>query len=157
MNPTEYVSMRDYVDLRIQATTEAANQRFDAQQLALKDALIAQEKAVSAALDNTREAINKADTATDKRFDLMSEKIDGVIEILNRNAGAQGIYVTHTDLNNGLSKLQTSLEETLKPLVTFMNSQQGKSSGMNNLWGLIVGGIFLFIAVVGFFLREMGA
>lgn len=48
-------------------------QRFDAQQLALRDALLAQEKAVSAALLAAQEAVAKAETAAEKRFDAVNE------------------------------------------------------------------------------------
>lgn len=48
-------------------------QRFDAQQLALRDALISQEKAVNAALSAAQEAVQKAETAAEKRFDSVNE------------------------------------------------------------------------------------
>lgn len=134
--------------VQFNSAKEAAAQRFEAQQLALKDALIAQEKAVAAALEGTKEAISKADTTTDKRFDLLSEKIDGVMETISRNTGAQGIYVTHTDLNNAMDKLQTSIEATLRPVVTYMNSNQGKSSGLNSGWLYLLGGLSLISTVI---------
>ena len=120
--------LKEYFDLRVTDTVLASNQRFEAQQLALKDALISQEKAVAAALEGTKEAINKADATTDKRFDLLSEKIDGVVETISKNVGEQGVYVTHTDLSVAMDKLQTNIEATLRPVVTFMNSQIGKET-----------------------------
>ena len=145
------VSLKEYTDLRINDTVTASNQRFDAQQLALKDALISQEKAVAAALDSTKEAIGKAEIATDKRFDLLSEKIDGVHDVLNKNVGAQGVYVTHTDLTAALDKLQTSIEITLRPVVTFMNSQTGKDIGASNKSNSIVQGIVTGSVILGIF------
>jgi hypothetical protein len=48
-------------------------QRFDAQQLALRDALTAQEKAVNAALTAAEQAVQKAESAAEKRFDAVNE------------------------------------------------------------------------------------
>lgn len=122
--------------------------QFSAAKEALGIALIAQEKAVAAALDATKEAIGKADIATSKQFDLLSEKIDGVNDTLNKNTGAQGIYVTHTDLTIALDKLQTSIEASLRPVVTFMNSQTGSQKGAANLWGYIIGAIGVISAIL---------
>ena len=143
------VSLRDYLDLRIEDTKSAANQRFDAQQLALKDALVSQEKAVSNALDGTKEAITKSDAATDKRFELLSEKIDGVSNVLNKNAGAQGIYVTHADLSFAIDKLQTAIITQLQPVIDFMHTQTGQAKGTSNVWGYIACGIGIVIGLIG--------
>lgn len=141
------------VKYQVQFTSskEAAAQRFEAQQLALKDALIAQEKAVAAALEGTKEAINKADVATDKRFGLLSEKIDAVIETTSKNTGAQGIYVTHSDLNIAMEKLQSSIEVTLRPVVNYMNSSQGKSKGLNAGWIYFLGCVSLISTLLSIF------
>ncbi len=61
-----FVSMTREKDLRDQ-------QRFDAQQLALRDALIAQEKAVTAALEAAQSAVTKAENAAEKRFEAINE------------------------------------------------------------------------------------
>ena len=94
----------------------------------------AAEKAVAAALDGTREAINKADVNTDKRFDLLSEKIDGITTTINKSTGERGIYVTHNDLSAEMEKLRLSFEGMLRPVVTFMNSQTGQSKGLESGW-----------------------
>lgn len=125
--------------------------QFSAAKEALGIALIAQEKGTAAALEGTKEAINKADVATDKRFSLLSEKIDGVVETISKNTGAQGIYVTHTDLAVALDKLQVSIESTLRPVVNFMNSQSGRSSGFNSGWGYLVGGVGLIATLISIF------
>ena len=149
------VSLKEYTDLRINDTILASNQRFEAQQLALKDALISQEKAVAAALEGTKEAIVKNDANTDKRFDLLSEKIGGVVEAINKNTGAERVYVTHSDLSSALDKLQTSIQATLLPVVTFMNTQVGKAKGADDIWikvvailGLVATAITLLIKFI---------
>ena len=122
--------------------------QFNAAKEALGIALIAQEKAVAAALDSTKEAIGKAEIATDKRFDLLSEKIDGVNEVLNKNTGAQGIYVTHTDLKASMDKLEESIQASLLPVVTFMNSQVGQQKGVGATWQIVITVVSVIIALI---------
>ena len=121
--------------------------QFNSAKEAVSIALIAQEKAVAAALEGTKEAINKADINTDKRFSLLSEKIDGITSSMSKSSGERGIYVTHTDLNIAMDKLQSSIEATLRPVVTFMNSQTGSKTGMADLAGWIFGGLTLLLAI----------
>src|ERR1035437_6161810 len=91
-------------------------------------------EAVLAALASTKEAINKAEQANEKRFDAVNEfrstlsdqqakllnrteyesnhkalieKIDGVENRINRTEGASNVYVTQTDLTTALDRLQT--------------------------------------------------
>lgn len=125
--------------------------QFSAAKEALGIALIAQEKAVASALDSTKEAINKAEIATDKRFELLSEKIDGVNEILSKNTGAQGIYVTHGELSTEMEKLRLSFENMIRPVVTYMNSSQGKSTGLNASWIYLLGGVSLISTIIAIF------
>lgn len=143
------------VDEKFVGIVSAAAQRFEAQQLALKDALISQEKAVAAALEGTKEAINKADINTDKRFSLLSEKIDGITNTMNKSTGERGIYVTHVDLNIAMDKLQQSIETTLRPVVNFMNSSQGTGKGRQDMYGWIVGGVMFVITVAGFAIAQL--
>ena len=146
---------KEYFDLRVTDTVLASNQRFEAQQLALKDALISQEKAVAAALEGTKEAITKADATTDKRFDLLSEKIDGVVETISKNVGERGVYVTHTDLANEMEKLRNSFEVMIRPVVNFMNSQTGQQKGSDDNWGrlaLIIGATGVIVGIIVKFL-----
>ena len=125
--------------------------QFNAAEKAVGIASTAQEKLVAQALDGTKEAINKADVATDKRFSLLSEKIDGVVETISKNTGAQGIYVTHTDLNIAMEKLTLSIEATLRPVVAFMNSQTGQQKGVGLSWGLLINIVSLCGVLVAIF------
>ena len=150
-----WVSLKEYTDLRITDTALAASQRFEAQQLALKDALTSQEKGAAAALEGTKEVINKSDIAADKRFSLLSEKIDGVVETINKNTGSEGNYVTHTDLSNAMDKLQNSIQLVLQPVVAFMNSQKGSETGKKDsetgrkdFWGYIVGALGVLFMIL---------
>ena len=138
------------VNERIEGEKSAAGQRFDAQQLALNDALRSQEKQTASAYEGTKEAINKADTNTDKRFSLLSEKIDGITMTMNKSTGERGIYVTHSDLSIEMEKLRTSIETTLRPVVAFMNSQVGTGTGYEKMYGWIATGIVVLISIAVF-------
>lgn len=126
------------LDDKFKDSNEKYQIQFNAAKEALGIALIAQEKAVAAALEGTKEAINKADIATDKRFSLLSEKIDGVVETINKNTGSQGIYVTHSEFTTGLEKLQTSIESLIRPVIAFQNAQTGQQKGVDASWTKLV-------------------
>jgi vacuolar-type H+-ATPase subunit E/Vma4 len=119
---------------RIDEKFKEIDLRYEAQFTAAKEA-------VASALEGTKEAINKADITTDKRFDLLSEKIDGIAEAMSRNSVTEKIYVTHTDLSIEMEKLRNSFEGMLRPVITYMNSQTGKDKGVGMGWAYIVGGI----------------
>ena len=135
-------------------------------------------EAVTAALTATKEAINKADQANEKRFDAVNEfrstlsdqqaklltrteydsahkslieKIDGVENRINRTEGASNVYVTQSDLANAMDKLQVSIEATLRPVVTFMNSQTGQQKGIGASWGVALGIFGLVSTILGIF------
>lgn len=134
---------RDY-DIKYQIQFSAAKE-------ALGIALIAQEKGTAAALDGTSKAIDKADIATDKRFSLLSEKIDGVVEAISKNSGQQGIYVTHGDLSTEMEKLRNSFESMLQPVVTFMNNQTGQQKGISGSWTTLISTVGLVSALIAIF------
>jgi hypothetical protein len=144
------------LDEKISASDDKYQIQFNAAKEAVGIALIAQEKEVASALEGTREAISKADATTDKRFDLLSEKIDGVMEIISKSTGAQGIYVTHSDLDIAMDRLQASIEATLRPVVTFMNNSQGQQRGVSSSWGVliaVIGATSAIVAVLSRFLK----
>lgn len=149
--------LRDAEVKRVDEKITSSDSRNQIQFIAAKEsvgiALIAQEKAVAAALEGTKEAIIKADATTDKRFDLLSEKIDGVTEAISKSSGSQGIYVTHTDLTIALDKLQTSIEITLRPVVAFMNSQEGRDRGISSSWGVLLGAVGFISAIIAIMSR----
>lgn len=147
-----------YVDDKFNGKDVQYQIQFAAAEKAVGIALVAQEKAVAAALEGTKEAISKADTNTDKRFSLISEKIDGITDTMNKNIGERGVYVTHTDLSQEMSKLRTDFESMLipiktmiTPIRTFMDSQGGKSEGLNMGWVYLIGAISLVGTILSIF------
>ena len=139
------------IDEKIDLGDDKYQIQFNAAREALGIALVAQEKAVAAALEGTKEAIVKNDANTDKRFDLLSEKIDGIGETISKSAGAQGIYVTHSDLSIEMEKLRNSFEDMLRPVVTFMNSQTGQQKGISASWGVLLAGLGAVATIIAIF------
>lgn len=139
------------IDEKFKDTYNTYQIQFTGAKEAVAIASTAQEKLVAQALDGTKEAINKADTATDKRFELLSEKINGLSETLNKNAGAQGIYVTHSDLSSEMEKLRTSFEAMLRPVKTFMDGQLGQQKGAGTSWQTMVTIISVCGMLIGIF------
>lgn len=136
--------------------------QFTAAEKAIGIASTAQEKLVAQALEGTKEAISKADVATDKRFELLSEKIDAVSKVLSQNTGAQGIYVTHTDLSNSFDKFRMDIESVLKPLIskvealtTYQNTSTGKGAGLNMGWVYLLGGLTALGTIVALVLNAI--
>lgn len=140
------------IDEKIELIDIKVQTQFTSAKEAVNTAFEAQEKAIGAALVGTREAINKSDATTDKRFDLLSEKIDGIAETISKNTGAQGIYVTHSDLSIEMEKLRTSFESMLRPVINFMNSSQGQQKGVSSSWGVLLGAVGLISTIIGIFM-----
>ena len=146
------------IDEKIRDSDTKYQIQFSAAEKALGIALTAQEKQVAAALEGTKEAIVKNDANTDKRFDLLSEKIDGIANTISKTSGERVIYVTHNDLAVFGEKLQASFEDALKPLISQVNSltaaqsnQQGRSSGLSTGWATLLGSVGLISGLIGIF------
>lgn len=116
-------------------------QRFEAQQLALRDALIAQEKAVNAALQAAQQAVTKAEIAAEKRFDNVNEfrgqLADQAANLMPRNEA---------------TVLFKSLDERVNKLESGRDIVSGRSRGLADGWGYIVGAIGAIAAVVAIIL-----
>lgn len=146
------ISLKDYFDLKITLTDTKVQSQFTSAKEAVAIASTAQEKAMVAAQVGTKEALDKADTNNDKRFDAISQKIDTVTETISRNTGAQGIYVTHSDLSIEMEKLRISFESMLTPVKTFMDNQQGQQKGISGSWGVLLGGVGFISTIIGIFM-----
>lgn len=103
-------------------------QRFDAQ-----------EKAVAAALAAAKEAVVKAEAASDKRF-------ESVNEFRKTLTDQTGTFIPRTEAEVKFK----SLEEKVAEVRTFQVQALGRSEGINWLWGLLVGGGGLLVTALGF-------
>jgi hypothetical protein len=104
------VSLREHVLALLQQMELRYQQRFDAQT-----------SAINAALQATKEAVIKAETATERRF----ESVNEFRQTLSDQAGT---FISRTEFN--------SLKER-------MDRGEGRSGGLKDGWGWVVGAVGL--------------
>lgn len=98
------------------------------------------EKALKIKEEGDKEAMRIKDESDKKALELQTEtqkyKDEKANELREQINGERNLYVT---------------KEQLSPILEYVNSQQGRSSGLNSGWGYLVGGIGLVIMVITFF------
>lgn len=172
LDPT--VNVKELVALQVERLDDLRNNEVKR----LEDKIDNNDKKYQIEFNAAKEAVTKSETATDKRFDAIAittrnledsqsklitrneyisahqgliDKVDSVIDRINRTEGASGIFVTQTDLNTSIEKLNTSIQATLKPVVDFMNSEQGRNRGISSVWGVILGTAGFLAAIITMF------
>jgi hypothetical protein len=120
-NHNTLISLREYVDIR-----------FDAQ-----------EKAVNAALAASDRAVNKAEMASEKRFDAVNEfraaLNDSSRLLMPRSESEQSYKV---------------LANKIETLESRQNARDERGRGMSDIWGYIVGAIGVAALIVSIFMRH---
>jgi len=117
------------------------NQRFEGQQVALRDALLSQEKAVNAALQAAQQAVLKAEIAAEKRFDNVNEfrgqLADQAANLMPRNE----VSVLFTAVNDKLTVIENRTTNNEK----YINESRGKNTWVSDTKGLVIaiGGILV--------------
>lgn len=112
-------------------------QRFEAQQLALRDALLSQEKAVNAALQAAQQAVTKAEMAAEKRFDAVNEF-----------RGQLADQATNLMPRNEATVLLNAIAERVNKLESGSDVGHGRGKGLADGWGYLVAAVGLAAAVV---------
>ncbi len=106
-------------------------QRFDAQQ-----------RATEMALSATKEAVLKAEHASDKRF-------DGVNEFRAQLSDQAAMLMPRMEADQRLA----ALTERVSDLTTVVTKIQGRSSGIEGAWGYLLGAVGLAAAVISMVVR----
>jgi hypothetical protein len=117
----------------IDANDQNYNQRFDNVIQATKSALDAADRAV-----------NKAEVASEKRFDAVNEFRAQQQDIINR-------FMPRNEVLIMVDALNTRIENLEKANVM----SQGTSKGLGNAWAYIVGGIALVSSVIALLLNAI--
>lgn len=113
-------------------------QRFDAQQLALRDALAAQEKAVNTALMNAQTAVQKAEMAAERRFEAQNE--------FRAQLGDQArTFLPRLEYD----RAHIDLVERVDKLDKRVGDASARRSGLVEGWGYLVGALGVIFAIVG--------
>ncbi len=119
------------MDLRYQ-------QRYDASSKALDAALLAAEKAVQTALTAAEKAVTKAETAAEKRFDAVNEFRAAYQDIISNQ-------MPRAEAEQRLATMAKELDE--------LKAYRNRGAGAMALWGYLVAGLGVALAVVAFVAR----
>ncbi len=141
------VSLREYLSAQIQAAESRSVMRYEAMQAQ-----------VAAAFESSQRAIDKADEATEKRF-------EGVNEFRAALSDQATRFVTRETLESLGAKLEAAIDrnrEDLDALSKRINLREGAISGSRVTWGSMaaliagVGTIIAIIAVLANYLATHG-
>lgn len=123
-------------------TVDTLKQHYDklreADQIAIQAALVTQEKAVAAALAATKEAMLKAETASEKRFESVNEFRKTLSDQTNTFLPRSEYNANHKALEDKIDTKCTALEDKIQGLTDRMNITSGKTEGSDKTVGKIV-------------------
>ena len=153
-------SLETYVETRfnlihsvIKSLESLVFQRIDESDKRYQQRFAAQEQALEKALDSMKEAINKAERATELRFESVNEfratLTDQARDFVTRPAFDASMKTA--------DQSHDSLNAKIDALTNRVNIMDGKQTGGRDLWGLLVGGIGLAVAVTVMVLKFTGA
>jgi hypothetical protein len=129
------VGLKEHIERVLEQMDLRYQQRFDAQEAALRAALLAQEKAVQTAMTASEKASDKANEAAEKRFEGLNE-LRGIVNDIG-----------------SLQMPRAEAESRLGALDEKVNESRGRSSGLNAGFGYLIGAVGLIGGVVGLLLR----
>ena len=152
-------TMRAYTDAAIEhaanvaaislaAAEKLTGQRFEDQQIAVAAAFAAQKEAIAAALAAQEKAVTKAELANEKRFEGQNEfrgqLADQVLTFMTKVEGLLQIKA----VSDKVDTFVATTTAQLAALTTRMDTSQGRSSGMNAGWVILVAAVMMIVAVV---------
>lgn len=125
-------------ELRSLGTEVEGNKEItDAKFVTFRTLVDSQAEKVKLALDAADKAVSKAETATEKRF-------EGVNEFRGQLADQTATLVSRSEFHTK----SESLAEKLSDLTDRINRNEGKNTGISNVWGWVVGAAGMVSAVV---------
>lgn len=83
--------------------------------------------------------------------EIQTYKDEKANELREQIANERGMYAKKEEVNKDISATIEKIEATVKPLVEYVLSQQGRSGGLTAGWGYILSGIGLLILVATYF------
>lgn len=137
-------SLRVYLERVIAESDKRYEQRFVSQQEAIQAALLAQKEAVHAALVAADRAVIKAETASDKRF-------EGVNEFRASLADQAANLMPRVEAE---ARMQT-LAEKLADVADRLNRQEGRGSGFQASWAIVVAVVGIALGVGGLLIAAL--
>jgi phosphopantetheinyl transferase (holo-ACP synthase) len=125
------VSLKEYLEALLAEKDLRNQQRFDAQS-----------QAIFAAFAAAKEAVTKAEIATEKRFESVNEFRAALTD---QNARQVSLIQ--------FEGLRDTLNERIASITGRLDRNDGKGMGLNAGWGYLVGAIGIGLAVAMFFVR----
>jgi len=124
-------TLHEHLSVRLAEKDQRDQQRFDAQSQAIKDALQA-----------AKEAVAKAETATERRFESVNEFRAQLADLVAR-------LLPRTEYDAA----QKALIEKIDSVASRLDRAEGTKTGGRDLWGYLAGAAGLIVAVVALILR----
>jgi chromosome segregation ATPase len=121
---------------------KALNERVNALDRVLTSELKSQDEKVRLAMAASDKAIEKAETAMEKRFDSVNEFRKLADDILSTRAAKE-------ELQAAVEKLEAKID----PLILYVTAQQGSTAGASRTWATIAGTALILIALAGLYLK----
>jgi hypothetical protein len=124
-------------------------QRFDAQQKALTDALQSAEKAVTAALTAANTAVGKAETANEKRLDSVNEFRQTLVD-------QAATFMPRLESEAKVEAITEKIAELAKRVdmnASNLGLVRARGAGATEVWGYVVGAAGVGIAILFHFVR----
>lgn len=109
----------------------------------IEEKLAAQKEAVTFALKSSELAINKAETATEKRF-------DAVNEFRQTLADQQRTFMPRTEGEVRFA----AIEEKINSIISSQTLGEGQRSGGDQVWGYIVAGAGVLVAIIALLMKK---
>lgn len=145
-----------YLLQRIEATEQIAHVKIEAsEQLTaaritmlsnkLDERYVTQQTAMEAARLAAEKAVTKAETASEKRF-------EGVNEFRAQLADQQGTFMPRAEANARIDALTDKINDA----VSRLDVNQGKGTGTQQSWGVLIGAVGLIAVLISTFVVLAG-
>ena len=131
----------EHIKALMLAADKRYEQRFDSQEKAVINALAAQKELSFTTAADAKEAVNKAQQATEKRF-------DSVNEFRAQLKDQQTTFMSRAEVEQRMK----ALTDVVALLQQRVDKTEGQGTGAANLWALIVGALGLLFGAVGLYL-----
>lgn len=125
----------------VNAALVAAKQMSDERDSRYTERAASQEKAVGAALQAAKEAVEKAEKANEKRFESVNEFRSALSD---QSAG----FLPRNEYN----ARHETLEQAIQEMKGRMDKNEGRSTGLGDGWGYLIGAVGMIIGIAGFVL-----
>lgn len=137
----------------LEAKLNALRELVDERDHRYEDRFTAMDEKTGLALTSSKEAVAKAETATEKRFDSVNEFRKTLADQASGFMPRQEYTSNHTALQEKMEAMKQGLDKEIASLRESRSQGEGKSSGFSASWGIAVSITVLAIALIGLLLR----